>query len=64
VRLGLRPDRRRVVAGIADQRLADGVVDQKLSDRRLVLLAWCQLKVEGAAFAVDERVDLGGESTT
>jgi hypothetical protein len=62
--LRLRSNRRRVVARVADQGLADGVLDQNLRDRRLVLLAGGQLEVKWSAFAVNERVDLGGESTT
>jgi hypothetical protein len=62
--LRLRSDRSGLVAGVADEGLADGVLDQRLGNRRLVLLTGRQLKMEGAAFAVDERVDLGGESTT
>ena len=54
----------RVVAPIADEGSALRMLQQRFGDRGLVLLTGRQLEVQRPPFRVDDRVDLGGESTT
>jgi len=63
-RLHRLADVRRVVSFVADEGAALRVLDERVGDRGLVPLAGRQLEVERPPLRVDDRVDLGGESTT
>ena len=53
-----------VVASVSDHRLALSVLEELLGERGLVLLTRRDFDVERTPLCVDDRVDLGGESTT
>ena len=59
-----RTDLLRVVSSVTDEGATLRMFQKRFSDGGLVSLTGCQFEVERPSFRVDDRVDLGGESTT